>query len=292
MDIKQLNYFLAIAEERQITRAAKRLHMAQPPLSQQLKLMEEELNVRLVKREKRGILLTEAGHLLHKRATHILELMQTTTKELKELDEGQTGTLSIGAVASAGTTFLPFRIVNFHKKYPKINFQLWEGDTNRILDLLNTRIIEIGIVRTVFDAKMYHSVNLPTEPMVIAMTKEWNPMGNNTQHIQLKELADTPLLLHRSNEKMILECCERNGFEARILCRGDDVRSLLVWADAGLGIAIVPRSAVGLVPSNKLLYKEISESSLEIRIAIIWLRNHYLSAPTRNFLESILADLT
>jgi len=91
MDIKQLKYFQVIAEEGQITRAAKRLHMAQPPLSQQLKLLEKELGVKLVERERRGIVLTGAGHLLHKRAEHILELMGTTAKELKELDEGYAG---------------------------------------------------------------------------------------------------------------------------------------------------------------------------------------------------------
>lgn len=292
MDIKQLRYFLAIAEEGQITRAAKRLHMAQPPLSQQLKLLEEELNVKLVERENRGVVLTQAGQLLYKRAVHILEFMHMTTKELKELDEGYAGTLSIGAVASAGTTFLPFRIVNFHKRYPQINFQLWEGDTNRILDLLNTGIIEIGIVRTVFDSDIYHSVSLPNEPMVVAMGRGWKCGEESVGQIALKELADKPLLLHRSNESMIVECCQKSGFEARILCRGDDVRSLLVWADAGLGMAIVPKSAVGLVPSTKLLYKDIIESSLEIRKAIIWLQNHYLSAPTRNFLEMILSDLS
>lgn len=291
MDIKQLKYFLTIAEEGQITRAAKRLHMAQPPLSQQLKLLEEDLGVNLVERESRGIVLTEAGHLLYKRAAHMLELLQTTRKELKEMNEGNSGTLSIGAVASSGTTFLPIKIVNFHERYPHINFHLREGDTNKILELLNTGIIEIGIVRTIFDSKTYHSVSLPNEPMVVAMCREWNCKEEKLQEINVEELANKPLLLHRSNENMIVECCQQNGFEPQILCRGDDVRSLLVWADAGLGMAIVPKSAVGLVPSNKLLYKEIIGSSLEIRKAIIWLRNRYLSASTRNFLEMILSDL-
>lgn len=232
-----------------------------------------------------------AGHLLHKRAEHILELMHTITKELKELDEGYTGSLSVGAVASSGTTFLPFKLVNFHKQYPKINFQLWEGDTNRILDLLNTGIIEIGIVRSIFDSGLYHSVSLPSEPMVVAMGREWC-CGEQTGQIGMEELADKPLLLHRSNEVMLIECCQKKGFEPQILCQGDDVRSLLVWADAGLGLAIVPKSAVGLVPSNNLTYKEIIESSLEIKKAIIWLKNRYLSAITRNFLEMILSDLS
>lgn len=291
MDIKQLRYFQVIAEEGQITRAAKRLHMAQPPLSQQLKLLEEELGVKLVQRERRGIVLTGAGQLLQKRAEQILQLIYTTTKELQELDEGYAGNLSVGAVASSGTTLLPFKIVNFHKQYPKINFQLWEGDTNKILDLLNTGIVEIGIVRAVFDSQLYHSVCLPKEPMVVAMSREWC-CGKQAEQINIKELVDKPLLLHRSNEVMIIECCQKNDFEPQILCLGDDVRSLLVWADAGLGLAIVPKSAVGLVPSNSLIYKEIIQSSLELRKAIIWLRNRPLSATAKNFLEMILSSLS
>jgi len=291
MDIKQLRYFQVIAEEGQITKAAQRLHMAQPPLSHQLKLLEQELGITLVEREKRGIILTEAGHLLRNRGEQIIGLLDTTVKELKELNAGYTGTLSIGAVASSGTTFLPCRILKFHKQYPNINFQLWEGDTYRILELLNTGIIEIGIVRAIFDSKLYHSVSLPQEPMVVAMGREWS-CGEQVTQIAMEELVDKPLLVHRSNEHMIVECCQKNGFEPQILCRGDDVRSLLVWADAGLGLAIVAKSAVGLVPSNNLVYKEIIESSLEIRKAIIWLRNRYLSATTRNFLEMILSDLS
>jgi len=291
MDIKQLRYFQVIAEERQITRAAQRLHMAQPPLSQQLKLLEEELGVKLVERGNRGVALTGAGRLLCNRGEQIIELLDTTVKELKELNEGYTGALSIGAVASSGTTFLPCRILKLHKQYPNINFQLWEGDTYRILELLNTGIIEIGIVRTIFDSDIYNSVSLAKEPMVVAMCREWN-YGEQADQVGMKELADKPLLLHRSNEPMIVECCHKHGFEPQILCRGDDVRSLLVWADAGLGLAIVPKSAVGLVSGNNLIYKEIIESSLEIKKAVIWLKNRYLSATTKNFLEMILSDLS
>lgn len=291
MDIKQLRYFQIIAEEGQITRAAQRLHMAQPPLSHQLKLLEEELGVKLLEREKRGVILTGAGRLLRNRGEQIIELLDATVKELKELNEGYSGTLSIGAVASSGTTFLPCRILKFHEQYPNISFQLWEGDTYRILELLNTGIIEIGIVRTVFDSELYHFVNLPKEPMVIAMGKKWN-CGEQAKEVGMRELAGKPLLLHRSNERMITECCQKNDFEPQILCKGDDVRSLLVWADAGLGLAIVPKSAVGLVPSDNLVYKEIIEPSLEIRKAIIWLKKHYLSATSRNFLAMVLSNLS
>ncbi len=288
MDIRQLKYFQAIAEEGQISKAAKRLNMAQPPLSQQLKQLEIELGVTLIERGPRQIKLTDAGRLLQDRAAQIIELMNATTAELQDLNSGSKGTLSIGAVASSGTTFLPDRIRNFHVQYPGITFQFWEGTTSRILELLQNGVVEIGIARSVFDPTLYQSYDLPPEPLILAQSC---PTGLETAVLPMPVniLSGKPLLIHRSNEALISDICRKNGFQPTILCRGDDVRSLLVWADAGIGVAIVPKSAVGLVPSNHLQYCEIAEPALCIRKAIIWYRNRYLSTVARNFLASLLA---
>ena len=287
MDIRQLKYFQAIAEEGQISKAAKRLNMAQPPLSQQLKQLENELGVTLIERGPRRITLTEAGRLLQDRAAQLIELMNSTTAELQDLNSGAKGTLSIGAVASSGTTFLPERIRSFHLQHPGITFQFWEGSTSRILELLQNGVVEIGIARSIFDPTLYQAYDLPPEPLVIAQSC---PAGTKTttSHISVAELAGKPLLIHRSNEVLIADSCRKNGFEPTFLCRGDDVRSLLVWADAGIGVAIVPKSAVGLVPSHHLSYREIAEPSLCIKKSIIWNKNRYLSTVAKNFLASLL----
>jgi DNA-binding transcriptional LysR family regulator len=112
MDIRQLKYFLAIAEEKNITKAAKKLYISQPPLSQQLKLLEEELGVTLLERSTRKMKLTEAGKLLRHRAKQIIELMETSIKEIKNLNLGVKGILSIGFVSSAGSILLPEQIHN------------------------------------------------------------------------------------------------------------------------------------------------------------------------------------
>lgn len=287
MDIKQLAYFRAIVTEGHITGAAKKLFITQPSLSQQLKLLEEELGVKLVERGSRRISLTEAGHLLYDRAGQVLDMLQTTTRELKELQDGFKGTLSLGTIASSGVTLLPGLIRAFHKQYPHITFQLWEGDTHRILELVNNGLVEVGIVRSVFDLGLYQSVDLSPEPMIVAMSQDWMD-EKRTPSLSMDELSDKPLLLHRSNEQMITECCQKYGFEPQILCRGDDIRSLLVLAAEGLGLAIVPKSALGLVPSQTLTYKEIDGSPMEIKKSVIWLRNRYLSSAAKHFLRAIL----
>lgn len=291
MDIKQLKYFYIIAEEGHITGAAKKLFMSQPSLSQQLKLLEAELNTKLVERGRRGIVLTEAGRLLKERAGQILDLLHSTALEVKELDEGHNGTLAIGTVASAGVTLLPSLILHFHERYPKIKFQIWEGDTNRIIELLNNGIIELGIVRSVFNFESYYWVNLPPEQMIVAMAGAGKNECKNSR-IAINEIAGKPLLLHRSNEIMIIECCRRFGFEPQILCCGDDVRSLLVLANEGIGLAIVPKSALGLVPGNNLKYMEIVDSPLEIKKAVIWMKQRYLSIVARHFLKAMFPNLT
>lgn len=289
MDIKQLTYFRAIVTEGHITGAAKRLFMTQPALSQQLKLLEGELGVKLVERGSRRISLTEAGHLLYDRAGQMLDILHTTTAELKELHEGYKGSLSIGSIASSGVTLLPDLIRSFHKQYPNIKFQLWEGDTHRILELLSNGLIEVGIVRSVFDLELYHSVNLPPEPMIVAMSQEW--VGEEeAAHISMDEISDKPLLLHRSNELMITECCQRFGFEPQIICKGDDVRSLLVLANKGLGLAIVPKSALGLVPSHTLIYREIIDAPIKIKKSVIWMRHRYLSTAAKHFLDMMFSE--
>lgn len=250
MDIRQLRYFLTIAEEGQITRAAKRLHMAQPPLSQQLKLLEQELGVQLIERMGRRIRLTEAGR-----------------------NTGIRGTIAIGSVASTGVTLLPEKIRSFHQSFPKVYFQLWEGDTNRIMELLESRVIEVGLVRLPIDnTKKYDMVQLHTEPLMAAIGPAWSD-GNDDIPIRLSDLADLPMLLLRRQYgtfiyEQFFEACKLSGFEPLVFCESSDIMMLLALAESGAGITIVPKSAVNLRASTSLKFREIIEPSLETTAAL------------------------
>ncbi|GIM30359.1 LysR family transcriptional regulator [Clostridium polyendosporum] len=285
MDIKQLTYFLGIAEEGNITKAAEKLHIAQPHLSNQLKLLEDELGVKLVERSTRKIQLTNAGEMLMHRAKQVLELMDRTIKELKDFNEGLQGTLSIGAISSAGDILLPNWIYNFHQQYPGINFHIRECHTHEILELLNNGVIEIGIIRTPLNSELYDSILLPNETMIAATNRNlfWK---NNRKYIDMKDLANKPLLIHRRYEKMIVEACQQSGFEPRILGKIDDTRTILLWAHTGMGVAIVPKDWIGLISSTNLKYVEIKEPSLITRTAVVWKKSHYLSSAAKHFLEN------
>ena len=127
MDIRQLRYFLAIAKEEQITRAAKALNMEQPPLSRQLRLMETELGVKLFDRVGKHLILTQAGYVLETRAKNLLHQLDETLVEVKEIDQGLRGTLAIGSAFSC-VSLLPAKIKAFRTKYPLVSIKILEGD--------------------------------------------------------------------------------------------------------------------------------------------------------------------
>lgn len=283
MDIRQLKYFLAIAEEGQITSAAKKLHIAQPPLSHELKLLENELGVKLVERGSRKIKLTEAGKILKNKAEQIVELEKATIKELHDFNSGLQGTLSIGAVSSSGGVLSPEKIHKFNELYPGIKFEIWEDNTYRILEILNSGVIEIGIVRTPFDKEGLESICLNSEPMVAAYSLNSFDFSNE-KSIKLLDLKDMPLIIYKRFEKLIYSTCSSLGFEPNIICETEDARTALHWARSGIGIGVVPKSSVKLVNSN-LTCMDINSQELVTHVSAIWVKNRYISSAAKHFIE-------
>jgi LysR family transcriptional regulator, salicylic acid-responsive activator of bsdBCD len=297
MDIRHLKYFITIVEEGTISQAAKRLNMAQPPLSQQLKQLEDELGVTLFERHTRKMIITEEGMLFYQRAKEIMELITGTIEEVKELSEGTKGTLSIGTIAALGAQLLPEKIRDFQLHYPDVQFQVWEGDPIRIMELVANRIIELGIVRLPIDNSIFDMIHLPDEPIVVAMSNKWN-RDDNRPFIRLSELKEKPLMLLRRQQgtsmynqdmytvDVVKTACLNAGFEPKIICESSDIMTLLTWADHDIGIALVPKSALNLIPNTNLIIKEITQPSIMARpSALIWLKGRYLSSISRKFME-------
>lgn len=286
MDLRQLKYFMAIAEEGQISRAARRLHMAQPPLSLQLKLLEENLGVQLVERNTKSLRLTGAGVALYQRAEQILGLVEATTRDMRDFDEGLRGTLAIGSPPGVGHLVLPPRVADFHARYPEVNFHWREGNTYRVLELLNTRVIELGVVRLPVDPGLYETVPLLTEPWVGVVRKL--PDQSQPDSITLKELATMPLLMmHRQQgifcHDMVWEELHAAKATPRVLCESDNVTALLILVELGLGAAIVPRSTLSLKAGAALHVMDIAGCALESAVALTWLKGTRLSPAAEQF---------
>lgn len=284
MDIRQLKYFLAIAEEEQITAAAKRLNMAQPPLSQQMKLLEDELDTQLFKRGPRQIRLTDAGKLLANRARQILELSDSTLREIADCKRGLRGTLKIGTVSSSGSILLSKGMQSFYQSFPDARFEIHEGNTFSLIELLTRGLIEIGIVRTPFRNSRVECKYLRKEPMIVIMddSHDWAP---EKKEISLQELAEKPVILYRRFEQLLLDTFAGYGIQPQVFCTNDDARTTVLWANAGYGIGIVPASAFNLAAHSHLHSKILTEERLYTCITAIWMKDRYLSSLAENFLD-------
>jgi DNA-binding transcriptional LysR family regulator len=153
--------------------------------------------------------------------------------------------------------------------------------------MLKFGIIDIGIVRATFNLQPYSSISLPSEPMLAVMHKDCS-RGKQSSQLHMIELADQPLVIHRGSVARIVEYCRQAGFNPRILCTGDNVRTVLAMANTGVGVAIVPQSAVSFIPMEKLLVKEIADQTLNLSRVIVWPRERRLSVAAKNFLDTFI----
>lgn len=287
MNMKQLLYFVTVVEEGNITAASRKLHIAQPALSNQMKRLEEELDAKLFHRGPRKITLTEAGEILLTKANNILELKHSIKRELEDNKSGFKGTLKVGAVSAIDVDLLENNFLKFHRAYSKVKYEIYEGITPEIIELLFSRVIEIGIVRTPFDTTGLKTIYLEDEPMIAAYRDDY-ALEESGGSISMEDLNKKPLIIYRRFEDVIISAFQKSGIDPYILCLNDDSRTSLSWANAGLGVAIVPLSSKDLVLGNNLKYKIIENESLYTQNAIITLEDSKLSAVAENFLTNFL----
>ncbi|MGI6630069.1 MAG: LysR family transcriptional regulator [Bacillota bacterium] len=289
MDIKQLKYFVAVAEEEHMTRAAKRLFMAQPPLSRQISLLEQELGVILFDRNGKRLKLTETGKRLYHKAQNILHQLDEMVLETKESKKNISGELSIGALMSC-IPILSDKIMYFRDNYPLVSFKIWEDIPSRLIELLEKRIIEIALVRTpTFEAKGFAVSTVETERFYLAVPKNMDPFPDKCE-ITLKTIKNLPLILLHSGQyigynELIIRECDRLGFQPNIICQCSNSTAALLLVIDGIGATILPQQIVTAIPGDTISLKNITDFSLQTDISLVWDNKRYLSNCAKKMLE-------
>lgn len=161
MELRVLNYFLAIAREENFTKAAQQLHVTQPTLSRQIADLEQELGVELFVRSNHNIFLTEDGMILKRRAQEILSLADKTKRDFLQKDEALSGTISIGSGEFRSTEYLAKIIAAFRKKYPNVRYEIYSGNAGNIRDYIERGFLDIGLMSEPIDMRKYNFVNMP-----------------------------------------------------------------------------------------------------------------------------------
>lgn len=297
MDMRQLKYFLTIAQEGQVTRAAKLLNMEQPPLSRQLKLMEEELGVLLFDRTGKRLKLTDAGELLKQKAELLLLQFNETIKEVKEREEGVRGVLSIGSVVSC-ISLLPQRIERYRKRFPEVTFKILEGDHFYLGEQLEKRAIDLVIARLPFEAltypEQYSIVPLPSDPFVAVIPSAWTPYSGD-QTISMQELAQFPFLTLKTDKttrmhEQVVNEYKRHGYKPNIICECSSVAIIMALIAEGIGATVFPKSVMSSFPTTIVKMLKIEDADFQSEVGIIWLKDRYLSKSAQHFIDSFQSD--
>lgn len=291
MDIKQLRYFVAIAEEKQITKAAKRLHMAQPPLSQQLKKMEEELDVLLFNRKGNTLELTQAGVVLYQKATDIIRVFEEMITETKEMVGGLSGNLRIGV-----NTFSDYQLAGylneFHRRYPNVYYTVYQGNSVELTKMIKEGLLDIGYVIFPVESHEVNILPIKTEPFVY-LTNE--PIMGSEPIVSLKNVSNKSFILP-SNEglgiyKMIVSEFSRLHIKPVVKSECSDIKLLLELVKQGFGVTVVPESVVKTYDTRDLYCYQLEEGELTSTVGIIWSKGRYLAKAVENFLKMIKDDL-
>lgn len=278
MEIKQLEYFRAIVEAGTISGAARELHMTQPPLSYQIKMMEEELKVSLFLRGTKRITLTEAGKTLYEQAEKILTLTELTKSEV--LKSSQATTLHIGMTPSTVSMMSDY-LQRFARRYPQIRFDIHEGSTFTLKEQIENQQVDITTLRTPIALSGCEVKSLAKERLLAMAIPEY-PLFEGKTSVSLHELMDQPLILSRRYQKYMLSVFEKAGVTQNIYCACEDARTALIIAEKGLGIAILPASM--LKQSEKLKAWEIKDADLATEILLVW-RKGRVAVEVKKFLE-------
>ncbi|MBP5297666.1 MAG: LysR family transcriptional regulator, partial [Lachnospiraceae bacterium] len=245
MELRHIRYFLAVAQEKNFTRAAEKLCIAQPPLSRQMKDLEEELGAELFIRKARGLQLTEAGKHFYEYATQILDLTEKSTAEIKNLEKGLQGTLYVASVEGCAPSLVSKWISGFHELYPNVQFSIWNGNSDDVLARVQNGLDDLGVIVAPYNPEGFKGMVVANEPWV-AMIPPGHPLMKETKDVvPLKKLAPYDLVVpsRASRVSEIEEWFKSINEKPKIIGRMVHVLNAYELALSNVGITIYPAAA-------------------------------------------------
>ncbi len=291
MELRTLHYFTVVAQELNITRAAEKLNMSQPPLSNQIKALEEELGVQLFIRGKRHLELTEEGGLLLRRAVQIQELADKTRQEIASLREGMTGVIYLSMVEGRAPFLAARWIAGFREEFPLVRYNLWNGSSDDVLDRLRKGLADLAVIAAPYDTEHLEGFPVGREPW-IAMLHPGHPLAQTVgDTIPLSSLAGEPLIVPSRKSRMdaIRRWFGEVGAEPHILCEMSNYMDAAALTSQGVGISIFPQTVD--VSNGLVVSKVVIQPSRQVEYILVWNRGQPPSGLTREFIHFVQENL-
>lgn len=287
MDIRSLQYFLAVAREESITRAAEVLHMTQPPLSRQLKDLEEDLGKQLFIRGKRKITLTEEGQMLRKRAEEIVQLMEITESEIRLSNKDIAGDIRIGCPETESMRPLIQIMKQMQMTHPKIRFHITSSHSDVILERLDRGLLDFGVFLEPANMSKYDFIRMPaTDTWGVLMRKD-APLARKST-ITIEDLKDEPLIV--SNQDLIeneFSGWSKGSYEKlNIIATYNLLFNASLMVEEGMGYVICLDEIIPTTQDRPLCFRPL-EPELKVGISIGWKKYQMLSKACELFLTAL-----
>ena len=287
MDLRTLRYFTVVAEELNITHAAERLCMSQPPLSNQMKALEEELGVKLFIRGKRQLQLTDAGRLLLLRATQILDMTEKAQREVMSLEGGMSGTINLGIVEGRAPFLIARWIAGFKEEFPNVKYSMWNGSSDDVLDRLRQGLVDLAVIAAPYDTEHLEGITVGRGPWVAIMSRTNELAQLPGDEISLQSLAGKPLIVPSRPSRIdaIRAWFSEAGAELKIICTLSNYLDAIAMSELDIGITIFPRTTY--TPNDLLVTKIITEPARQIEYVLVRMKNREPSELMTEFINFV-----
>ena len=289
MELRHLRYFVAVAEEMNITRAAKSLHLAQPSLTRQIKNLEEEVHVTLFRRDKKRLELTEDGRFFLARAKQVLAQVEADVNDLRSHSKGESGPLKIGYMLDMQYDLLPVTLSAFRKVWPKVALNLLEMTASEQIEALRKNKIQIGFVREPGLPSLEGLQSMPlTKSKMMAVLPDTHPLeGKKALH--LKELSDRPFISlceddYPGTRDWLVKVCRDEGFTPKITHESNSTATLIHLVALEMGVALLPESCLRL-PHEGAVFHPMAEEVYS-KTYLIWRKKDF-SLPLQHYVRIV-----
>lgn len=276
VELRHLRYFVAVAEERHFGRAADRLHISQPPLSQQIRRLEAELGEQLLYRTTRSVEVSPAGEVLLERSRELLAAAESAAEDVRRAARGEYGRLAIGFTGSSTYEMLPSLAAALQLELPDVALDL-RGElltptqVTRLLD----GTLDLGLLRPPVRERELNTEVLRSEPLIAVLPRS-HPLATSDS-VPLDQLKDEPFVTYPSHFRSVLhdaveDACEAHGFRPRAAHEVAETATLVSFVAAGLGVSLVPASVQHMTVRGAV-YRPLSENSTQVELAAAWRRD-------------------
>lgn len=291
MELRVLRYFLAVAREGSMTKAANLLHVTQPTLSRQLKELEGKLGKELFTRKSHSIELTEEGILLRNRAEEIIDMVGKVEEEFKSMEDTVAGDVYIGCGETEAMRLIAVIVKQLREKYPHIKFHLYSGNSEDVTKQLDNGYLDFGILIEPADLSKYNYITLPAKDVWGVVMRKDSPLANK-KAINKEDLLKVPILASRQAIETDLS---RNEFaewfgedfeKINISATYNLMYNAAIMVEEGIGYAVTIDKVAGTSNTNNLCFRPL-EPRLESGLDIVWRKHQVFSKAANIFLEAL-----